>query len=84
LAANNLYGSLPPDWGNNSLPSYLKSLVALDLSANYLSGIMPVTWGTLNGTLNCLSLAYNPGLCGSVPLGLPCFTANGTDFGEAR
>jgi hypothetical protein len=65
--------------GNGTSGSPLKRL---QLQGNSLTGTLPQTWSSLR-RLACLQLHNNPGLCGDVPSGLPCFTTTGTSLGKA-
>lgn len=60
------------------------SLIQIQLQGNALSGSIPNTWATFGTSLGCLILAENPGLCGVVPNGLPCFDITNTNLGEHR
>ena len=82
LKSNYLTDTLPPQWGDVSgaASQLYKSLVELDLSDNEFEGDIPGTWSSLT-SLNCVSMAGNWKMCGSVPFGLPCFKATGTSIG---
>ena len=84
VAGNHLNGHLPPQWGRNNTSEttsrLYSSLTTLDLTGNSLSGAIPWSWSSLT-SLSCVSMAGNGEMCGSVPLGLPCFEANRTNIG---
>lgn len=81
-----LSGPLPSPlyYANNNLNGNGTSgspLRRLQLQGNNLSGTIPQTWSSLR-RLACLQLHNNPGLCGDVPSGLPCFSTTGTSLGK--
>lgn len=81
-----LSGPLPSPlyYINNGVNGYDSSgspLRRLQLQGNSLTGSIPQTWSALQ-RLACLQLHNNPGLCGDVPDGLPCFPTTGTSLGE--
>lgn len=85
LANCGLSGPLPwPNYylngGVNSNDTTGSPLRVLHLQGNALTGSVPMAWASLP-RLACLQLHINPGLCGDVPDGLPCFHTTGTNLG---
>ena len=65
------------------VPDFLANgLQQLYLDHNNLTGPIPLKYGSGTPGLRCWSLDNNPGICGSLPMGIRCFNPMGTSIGE--
>lgn len=80
LSNNKLQGTLPVTWTDQQYGPLAKTLQALLLNSNQLSGPLPGL--TMMYVLSCWSVAGNWFVCGNAPGSFACGAINGTKIGE--
>ena len=66
--------------GTYDLPTISSNMKELHLEGAGMKGAIPGNWAW---TLECMSVAHNPGVCGALSSsGLPCFDSSGTAIGK--